>query len=126
MIRVLRKSALLNYGAGLVASCAALLFLWPGLVRNLLETGRGGESFMTHYHCYLQIGPLVWMHFTSDLLIWLSYVAISLTLAYLVYRARRDIPFHWVFIAFGLFIIACGGTHFMEVWTTYNATYWLS
>lgn len=47
----------------------------------------------------------------------IAYLAISGTLVYLVYRARRDIPFRWMFLAFGLFIVACGGTHFMEVVT---------
>jgi hypothetical protein len=50
--------------------------------------------------------------------------AISSTLIYLIYRARNDMPFSWIFVAFGVFIIACSATHFMEVWT--NATYWLS
>jgi hypothetical protein len=35
-------------------------------------------------------------------------------------------PFSWIFVAFGVFIIACSLTHFMEVWTIWNATYWLS
>ena len=26
----------------------------------------------------------------------------------------------------GVFIIACSATHFMEVWTIWHATYWLS
>ncbi|HZG53988.1 MAG TPA: PAS domain S-box protein, partial [Pyrinomonadaceae bacterium] len=126
MIRVLRYSSLLNYSVGLVVACAALL-LWPGLARNLFAVGNGADTFMTHEHCYLGITPLVRMHFISDLAIGFSYVAISLTLTYLVYRARRDIPFHWVFLAFGLFIVACGGTHFMESWTTFNSpVYWLA
>ncbi|HEX8456258.1 MAG TPA: ATP-binding protein [Pyrinomonadaceae bacterium] len=127
MIRVLRYSSLLNYSVGLLVACAALLLLWPGLAANLFSVGNGADTFMTHEHCYLGIAPLVLMHFASDLLIGLSYVAISLTLTYLVYRARRDIPFHWVFLAFGLFIVACGSTHFMEVWTTFNApVYWFA
>jgi PAS domain S-box-containing protein len=127
MIRVLRYSSLLNYGVGLVVACAALLLLWPGLARNLFAVGHGAETFMTHEHCYLGVAPLVRLHFLSDLLIGLSYVAISLALTYLVFRARRDIPFHWVFLAFGLFIVACASTHFMEVWTTFNApVYWLA
>jgi hypothetical protein len=40
-------------------------------------------------------------------------------------HARHDIPFSWVFLAFGVFIIACSATHFMEVWTIWHAT-WLS
>src|SRR5207249_3450206 len=34
--------------------------------------------------------------------------------------------FNWMFLAFGLFIVACGGTHFMEVWTLWTPTYWLA
>jgi PAS domain S-box-containing protein len=60
------------------------------------------------------------------MLIGISYVAISATLAYLVHRARRDIPFSWMFLAFGLFIVACGGTHFMEVLTVWHPFYWLA
>jgi PAS domain S-box-containing protein len=127
MIRVLRYSSLLNYSIGIVVACVAILLLWPGLSRNLFAVGNGTDYFMTHEHCYLGIGSLVLMHFLSDLAIGFSYVAISLTLTYLVYRARRDMPFHWVFLAFGLFIVACGSTHFMEVWTTFNApVYWLA
>jgi PAS domain S-box-containing protein len=124
--RLLPKTAVLNYGIGLLVLAAILLFVWPGLSSNLLATGSGLEPFMPHSHCYLFIPQLVYLHLSSDFLIGVSYVAISFTLAYLVYRARRDIPFHWVFLAFGLFIIACGGTHFMEIYTTYNATYWLA
>jgi PAS domain S-box-containing protein len=62
----------------------------------------------------------------ADALIGTAYVVISGTLAYLVYRARRDIPFHWMFLSFGLFIVACGGTHFMEVITIWVPVYVLS
>lgn len=126
MRRLLPKAAVLNYGLGLLLLIALVPLFWPGLWANLLATGYGLQPFMTHRHCYLEISSLVYLHLSSDLLIGLSYVAISLMLAYLVYRARRDIPFHWVFLAFGLFIIACGGTHFMEVYNTYSATYWLA
>ena len=39
-------------------------------------------------------------------------------------RPARDVPFHWVFLAFGAFIVACGATHLMEVWTLWSAAYW--
>lgn len=65
----------------------------------------------------------MWTHVTADSLIGIAYFAISVTLGYLVYKARRDIPFHWMFLAFGLFIIACGGTHFMEVVTIWIPVY---
>jgi two-component sensor histidine kinase len=66
---------------------------------------------------------LVWTHVVADSLIGIAYLTISVTLGYLVHKARRDIPFHWMFLAFGLFIIACGGTHFMEVVTIWIPVY---
>jgi two-component system, cell cycle sensor histidine kinase and response regulator CckA len=84
------------------------------------------KSFLPHEYCYRLNSSLIGLHLWSDLLIGISYVAISLTLVYLVRRGRRDIPFHWMFLAFGTFIIACGGTHFMEVWTLTTPVYWLS
>src|ERR1700683_944361 len=92
------------------------------LMKWLLQTG----SFMSHGHCYLWNPALIRLHVTSDLAIGISYAAISLTLLYLVRRARGEVPFHWMLLAFGAFIIACGGTHFMEVWTLWTPVYWLS
>src|SRR6185503_18467904 len=83
------------------------------------------DAFMPHGHCYLWKPSLVRLHVTSDAVIGVSYVAISVTLAYVV-RKRKDLPFNWMFLAFGLFIIACGATHFMEIWTLWTPVYWLS
>jgi signal transduction histidine kinase/DNA-binding NarL/FixJ family response regulator len=58
---------------------------------------------------------LFWLHATSDLAIALAYLAISATLGWLYYRLRHQLPFKWVVPAFGLFIVACGGTHLMHV-----------
>jgi len=68
----------------------------------------------------------VWTHVVADFLIGLSYFTISGTLVFLVQKGRRDIPFHWMFLAFGSFIVACGGTHFMEVVTVWVPVYVLS
>ena len=84
------------------------------------------DRFLPHGFCYLWDPALLRTHVLSDVVIGVSYVAISVTLAHLVHRARRDIPFSWVFIAFGLFIVACGFTHFMDVWTLWEPRYWLA
>jgi signal transduction histidine kinase len=55
-----------------------------------------------------------------DISIGLSYLAISTSLVYLVYRARDAIPYHHVFLAFGGFILSCGLGHFGHVWTQFN------
>ena len=84
-----------------------------------------GEGFMPHGHCYLWTPSLLWLNVITDTLIASSYLSIPVTLVYLV-RKRRDIPFNWMFGAFGLFILACGANHVMEIWTIWNPAYWLS
>ena len=83
-------------------------------------------DFMSHGHCYLWDPGLVRLHGISDLFIGGSYVAISATLVYLVRRAKNDIPFSWMFLAFGTFIIACGCTHLVEIWTLWTPVYWFA
>ena len=83
------------------------------------------DGFMPHGYCYLWNPGLVWLHVTSDTLITAAYLSIPLTLVYFV-RKRRDLPFHWMFLCFGTFIIACGATHLMEVWNLWHADYWLA
>lgn len=93
----------------------------PGFWNTLFSAGQ----FIPHGHCYLWKSSLVWLHLTSDSLIALAYYSIPITLFYLV-RKRKDLPFNWVFLLFCAFIIACGTTHIMEVWTLWYPTYWLS
>ena len=117
---------ILFYAAALLIPAGILLVAWPMLASNLFASGLGGESFMPHGMCYLWVPQLYWMHVISDLLIGISYLAISSTLIYLIYRAREDMPFSWIFVAFGIFILACAGTHFMGAWTVWNPAYWLA
>jgi len=83
------------------------------------------ESFIPHGHCYLWQTNLVGLHVISDALIALAYYSIPITLLYLV-RKRHDLPFEWVFLLFGAFIVACGTTHVLDIWTLWHPTYWLS
>lgn len=59
-------------------------------------------------------------------MIGLAYFSISATIAYLVFKSRRNIPLHWLFLACGIFIAACGCTHIMEVVTIWFPMYVLS
>lgn len=83
-----------------------------------------GAWYMPHGHCYQWKPGLVWLHVLSDTLIGAAYVLISLVLYALVRRIR--LPFSTVIVAFGIFIGACGLTHFMAVWNVWNSAYWLS
>ncbi len=106
---------------GSVLLALAFLLAWPGLLKQITST-----KFLPHSFCYLQNPALVWTHVLADCAIGLAYVAISSALGYLVYRAHRDIPFHWMFVAFGAFIIACGTTHFIEALTVWVPVYVLA
>jgi PAS domain S-box-containing protein len=83
------------------------------------------SDFMPHGYCYLWKPEIVWLHAASDGAIALSYLFIPLALIYFV-RKRRDLPFHWVFFMFGVFILGCGATHAMEIWTLWHGTYRLA
>lgn len=82
-------------------------------------------AFMPHGHCYLWNSTLIWLHLISDGLITLAYYSIPFTLIYFV-KKRKDLVFNWMFILFAVFIIACGTTHLMEIWTIWHSNYWLS
>jgi PAS domain S-box-containing protein len=75
--------------------------------------------------CYLWRPDLLGLHVVSDGLIALAYFSIPFTLLYFIHR-RRDLQFTGLFLCFGLFIVACGVTHLMEIWTVWHPTYWVS
>ena len=116
-----QKSLQVKYFAGGLALLALSALIWPVLGRSVEQF-----QFMPHVFCYLGNPVLINVNLISDLLIGTSYVVISLTLVYLVRASKGGIPFHWMFLAFGTFIIACGGTHFMEAITLWHPVYWAS
>ncbi|MES1174175.1 MAG: ATP-binding protein [Myxococcales bacterium] len=78
---------------------------------------------MPHGHCYLWSPGMVWTQVSSNLLIGIAYAAIASTLAVLV-RRIKNIPFAWVYLAFGTFILSCGLTHFFDIITVWHPIYW--
>jgi PAS domain S-box-containing protein len=90
-------------------------------LKRLFSSG----EFMPHGYCYLWNSGLVWLHLVSDALIFVAYMSIPVTLLRFM-RRRHDMPFNWMFGLFGVFIVACGFTHAMEIWNLWHAAYWLS
>src|SRR5882672_2577480 len=121
-MKTLFKKPFFLRGVVILALMTGGLLLFPGFARGIFSA----DGFMPHSMCYMNNPRMVWLHVVSDMSIGLAYVSISTTLAYLVYRASRNIPFHWMFLAFGLFIVSCGFTHFMEVVTVWHPVYWLA
>ncbi len=83
------------------------------------------KHYIPHGHCYLWQFPLVWLHLLSDSFIALAYYSIPILLIYFI-RKREDVPFKGIFILFSAFIISCGTTHLMAVWTLWYPAYWVS
>src|SRR5690242_14543789 len=80
------------------------------------------DDFLPHGTCYLWNPTVLWLNVISDLIITAAYYAIPLLLFVFV-RKRRDFKFSWIVGAFAVFILACGTTHLLEVWTVWHATY---
>ena len=82
-------------------------------------------GFMPHGMCYQWQPDILALHIISDSLIALAYFSIPPTLMYFV-RRRQDLHFNWIFVCFAVFIVACGTTHLLEIWTIWEPVYWLS
>jgi PAS domain S-box-containing protein len=82
------------------------------------------EGFMPHGMCLLWQPNLLLMHVISDALIALSYYSIPVALIYFVIK-RQDLSFRWLFVLFGLFILACGTTHLLNIWTIWHPDYYV-
>ncbi|KDB50729.1 hypothetical protein X805_37160 [Sphaerotilus natans subsp. natans DSM 6575] len=79
-------------------------------------------ELMPHGFCLSWEPRLMWLHIISDTLTVLSYATIPVTLMVLV-RRRKDLQFSWMFVLFGVFILACGATHAMALWTLWFPDY---
>jgi len=94
---------------------------WPGAITNVTST-----SYLPHGECFFWNGQLIALHVVSDGAIFLSYSAISISLGWLAWFERKRIPFNWMLAGFGLFIVACGFTHLMDIVVLWYPLYWLA
>jgi hypothetical protein len=78
-------------------------------------------SFMPHGHCLLWRNDLLFLHLGGDILTFISYGLIPISLVQIV-RKRSDLNFDRVFILFAAFIGFCGITHMIgaiNIWQGY-------
>jgi PAS domain S-box-containing protein len=80
------------------------------------------QDYMPHGMCFLWQPELIALHVVSDSLIALAYYSIPIALIYFVLK-RSDFAFPSIFVLTGLFILACGTTHAMSVWTLWYPDY---
>jgi PAS domain S-box-containing protein len=86
------------------------------LVRELFAA-----NFMPHAMCLRSAG-VIGIHVGADLLIAFSYFLIPFALRYFV-RRRNDLEFSWIVFLFGVFILGCGFTHVLAIWTLWHPIY---
>jgi signal transduction histidine kinase len=75
-----------------------------------------------HGFCLSWEPGLMALHVVSDGLIAASYYSIPLAIALLLLR-RGHVAFNWLAWLFALFIVACGTTHVMGIWTLWHPDY---
>src|SRR6202140_2193786 len=80
------------------------------------------QDYMPHGMCFLWQPELIALHVASDSSIALAYYSIPIALIYFVLK-RTDFAFPSIFVLTGLFILACGTTHAMSVWTLWYPDY---
>ena len=98
---------------------------------NALDSGWlswlfSSDGFMPHGHCYLWQPGTLWLNVGSDGLIAAAYYAIPIALYYLVRERRSEIPYPGLLLMFAAFILLCGSTHLMEIWTVWHPNYRLA
>ena len=69
---------------------------------------------------------LGWLLIGTDLAIACSYFAIPLTMAIVLSHRKEDIPYPWLWGLFVVFIVACGMTHLVHVWSAASGYEYLS
>lgn len=89
-----------------------------GFFSNLFDT----SSYPARWNCGEWTPLEGWLHIGSDVLIFLAYLAIPLSILYCLWK-RRDVPFNSVLILFSAFILSCGTGHLLEAVIFYCPIY---
>ncbi len=80
-------------------------------------------DFMPHGHCYLWKLDILLIHLVSDAVIALAYFSIPLAL-YLAAKRLRYFGMSRIAYLFAAFILLCGATHVMSIWTIWFPSYY--
>ncbi len=80
------------------------------------------SEFTPHGQSYLWTPAILWMSVVSDLVIAISFISLPGVLIYFA-RHREGLPLRWIFVVFGVFIVALAGGHAFQVWNTWHGAY---
>jgi two-component system sensor kinase FixL len=82
------------------------------------------DAFLPHGYCFQWNPGILWLNVLSDAFIAAAYLALAAALFVLVAR-RRDLEFRTIYAMFGAFILGCGITHILGIWTVWHPAYLL-
>jgi len=82
------------------------------------------HGFMPHGMCYLWRPEILWLHVGSDGVIALAYFSIPVAMTIFA-RRRPDLAYRPVVGLFTAFILLCGLTHLVSIWTVWTPDYFL-
>lgn len=83
------------------------------------------SDFMPHGHCYYWKPEILWLTVGGDALTAAAYYSIPLMLLYFA-KTRQDLAHKNMFFLFAAFILLCGTTHVLDIWTAWVPTYRLA
>ncbi len=86
--------------------------------------GQISGGFMPHGFCLRWDLPLLITMIAGNVGIALAYFLIPAALRHFV-KNRKDLPYGFMFKLFAAFILSCGLTHLVKVWTIYQPVYWV-
>ncbi len=100
---------------------AVMLALGIALLQWALDVGPWRE-LMPHYVCWQERTGLIWTTAVADCAIWVAYWSFPLQIAWLTRFGH--LPFPGLMWMIGTFVMACGATHAMDLWTIWTPTYY--
>ena len=80
------------------------------------------RDFMPHGHCFFWQPGILWTEVISDGVIATAYFSIPVMLLYFL-RRRPELPFPAMIVLFAAFIVLCGGSHVIDIWTVWQPVY---
>ena len=93
-----------------------------GTAIDTLSAFFGRNGFLPHGICFTWTPAVLWTMVVSDLAIAAAYLSIPAAIISFV-RKRGALANSWVAWLFSAFILACGTTHLMDVWTIWQPDY---
>ncbi|GEM_PF-1135702 len=83
------------------------------------------SNFLPQGYCFHWQAELVWINALAEMTLALAYCAVPVIVFMVLRRHNVLIPFRWVFIVFGLSIMAGGLTHLLSLIGIWHAFYHL-